>query len=546
MKHQPFSAADDYTGFDFIIIGSGIGGLSTAVFLSKAGKKVLVLERHYVPGGFSHTFKRKNGFLWDVGVHYVGNMDEKDSFLRKIFNYLTENLLQWEFMGDTYDEIHIGNDQYSFVAGKEKLRIKLYGYFPNDKEAIDVYFQKVESAAKYGGLFFLQKSFPRVLQYTVGYVLRKLFYRFSSRTTYDVLKSITKNEKLISVLCSQCGNYGLPPRKSSFAAHALVVTHFLEGGYYPVGGADQISRRMLETFQKHDGQLRINADVEDIVIDRGAVKGVRVNGIFIPCKNVISNAGAQNTFSGLLKKGFGDRWSKTIGQVKPSTAHLCLYIGLDLSDEVLKLPRHNVWFYDNYDFDGIVERDNENPDRPLQFAYVSFPSAKDPTWSNAKPLMATIQAVGIANYTWFQSYENDKWMKRGTVYEKMKTAFKEKMLVKLYELYPQLKGHVVCAEVSSPLTTRHFTNYQHGEIYGLEHTPERFGLKSLLPKSSVKGLYLVGQDIVTVGVGGALASGLLCATSILKFGMTKQFRAIVKGASSTLQTPNSKLSVTQF
>lgn len=530
--HERFSVTEDYTGFDYIIIGSGIGGLSTGVFLSKAGKKVLVLERHFVPGGFSHSFKRKNGFLWDVGVHYVGNMDEQNSFLRKIFNYLTDNKLKWEFMGEVYDEIHIDNDTYSFVAGKEKLREKLYEYFPADKDAIDAYFRSIQTAAKYGSLFFLQKSFPRILQYTIGYFFKKLFYRFSSRTTYDVLKEITTNEKLISVLCSQCGNYGLPPRKSSFAAHALVVTHFLDGGYYPVGGAEQISKTMLETFQKHNGQLRINATVEDIVTEKGRVKGVQVNGIFIPCKNVISNAGAQNTFSALLKNGFENRWNNTLSGVKPSTAHLCLYIGLDCSDEELKLPRHNVWFYKSYDFDGIVEKDSEALTCPLRFAYISFPSAKDPIWKQTKLAKATIQAVGIGNYAWFEAFAENKWMKRGEVYEKMKASFKDKMLAKLYELYPQIKGHVVHAEVSSPLTTRHFTNYQHGEIYGLEHTPQRFNLKSLLPKSSIKGLYLTGQDIVTVGVGGALASGLLCATSILKFGMTRQFKAIAKGTVS--------------
>jgi all-trans-retinol 13,14-reductase len=120
-------------------------------------------------------------------------------------------------------------------------------------------------------------------------------------------------------------------------------------------------------------------------------------------------------------------------------------------------------------------------------------------------------------------------MKRGEVYEAMKNSFKEKMLTRLYELFPQIKGHVICTEVSTPLSTKHFTNYQHGEIYGLEHSPERFKVKSLLPKSSISGLYLVGQDIVTVGVGGALASSLLCATAILKFGMTKQFKLIAKG-----------------
>jgi all-trans-retinol 13,14-reductase len=524
-----FSITETFPNLDYIIVGSGVGGLSTAVFLSKAGKKVLVLERHYVPGGFSHTFKRRDGFVWDVGVHYVGNMHEDQSFLRKIFNYLTDNQVKWQFMGDIYDEINIGKEKYSFPAGKEKLVQKLYTYFPAEKNVIDSYFVQIAQAAKYSSLFFLQKSFPCILQYTLGALFRRWFNRYALRTTYEVLRAITPNEKLISVLCAQCGNYGLPPRKSSFAAHALIVTHFIDGGYYPVGGADQIYKGMINVLEKHGGAVRIRANVDDIVTENGKVRGVTVDGKFIPCKNVISNAGVQNTFGTLMKKSYGEEWSAKLANVKPSTSHLCLYVGLDLSDEALKLPRNNVWFYDNHDFDGIIEKHIHDPDAPLKFAYISFPSAKDPAWKEKHPSTATIQAVGVANYDWFKAYENETWMKRGDAYEKMKTAFKDKMLAKLYELFPQIEGHVVCTEVSTPLSTKHFTNYQHGEIYGLEHTPERFGLKALLPKSSVKGLFLVGQDIVTVGVGGALASGLLCATAILKYKIASHFKAIAKG-----------------
>ena len=95
-NYKPFSTTEDFSNIDHIIIGSGIGSLTTAVWLAKSGKKVIVLERHYVPGGFTHSFKRKHGFKWDVGVHYVGNVGPNDS-LKPFFDYLTQGKLDWEY-----------------------------------------------------------------------------------------------------------------------------------------------------------------------------------------------------------------------------------------------------------------------------------------------------------------------------------------------------------------------------------------------------------------------------------------------------------------
>lgn len=78
----------------------------------------------------------------------------------------------------------------------------------------------------------------------------------------------------------------------------------------------------------------------------------------------------------------------------------------------------------------------------------------------------------------------------------------------LYTVEPQLRGKVSYYELSTPLTTKNFCSYLNGELYGLDHTPERFDDKSLKPKTAYKNLYLTGQDIVTVGIGGALFSGV--------------------------------------
>src|SRR5262245_56285627 len=133
--------------WDAIVIGSGLDGLTTAALLARhAGKRVLVLERHYTAGGFTHTFHRP-GYEWDVGVHYVGDVHRRGSLLARVFDHLSGGALEWADMGDVYDTIVIGEDRYELVAGRERFRARMHEYFPRRKAAIDRYLERVRSAA---------------------------------------------------------------------------------------------------------------------------------------------------------------------------------------------------------------------------------------------------------------------------------------------------------------------------------------------------------------------------------------------------------------
>lgn len=153
---------------------------------------------------------------------------------------------------------------------------------------------------KRGSAFFLEKSFEPFLSKTLGWFIRRYFHEYSTKTTLEVLSSLTKNKELIAVLCGQCVNYDLSPDKSSFVAHAMVVNHFMKGGYYPIGGADEIAHKTINTLLNYDAQLFVKANVTAIETRNNKVTGVTVNGKFIACKSVISNAGVHNTFKNLL------------------------------------------------------------------------------------------------------------------------------------------------------------------------------------------------------------------------------------------------------
>ncbi|MBF0196685.1 MAG: NAD(P)/FAD-dependent oxidoreductase [Planctomycetes bacterium] len=523
LPYTRFSPEENFENLDYIIVGSGIGGLTTAVFLAKAGKKVLVLERHIQPGGFSHTFERA-GFVWDVGVHYVGQMSSENSFLRKVFDYVSDNQLDWASVGEIYDTVIIGNDQYQFPTGEENLRKELHKNFPKEKPAIDRYLKLSRKVSRLSGLYFAEKAFPRIISKLAGSIFRWPFLKYASRTTGDVIGQITNNKRLQAVLCAQFGNYGLSPQHSSFGVHAIIARHFMDGGYYPVGGASQISSSMIKCLEKHGGMIRVGADVSEICLNLGKVNGIKIKEKFIPCPNVISNMGASLTLDKLPASLKTKTLPFNLKNINSSTCHFCLYLGLEHNQQEIELPRHNIWYYDHHNFNELAKNSLKELQDPLSFAYISFPSEKDPQWQQEHPGKTTIQAIGIANYEWFKDFENQPRRQRDEGYNELKEKFKNNMLDLIGRLFPDLKNHITHCEVSTPLSTRHYMNTQHGEIYGLEHTPERMQEKSLRPETSLPGLYLVGQDTTMVGVASALLSALLTSSTILKFSIARHFR----------------------
>ncbi len=514
------------TNYDAIIIGSGMGSLATAAILAKEGQKVLVLERHYIAGGFTHVFKRK-GYEWDVGVHYIGEVQRPNSVTKLLFDYISDGNLKWADMGEVYDRIIIGDKSFDFVKGVKNFKRQLSEYFPGEEKAIDDYIDIVFASTKTARSFFAEKALPPLVSKFMGRGMRRPYLKFSDQTTYDVLGKLTKNQELIKVLTGQYGDYGLPPKKSSFSMHAALVRHYFSGGSFPVGGSSQIVETISPVIEESGGTILINAEVDKILIGKNKATGVlMVDGNTLYAKRIISGAGIMTTYKKLLPDPIREKHNldKQLRHIQRSVSHACLYIGLKGSPEALKLPKTNLWIYPEGtdDHDTIVDNFLKDNDAPLPVIYISFPSAKDPDWSNRYPGKSTIDIITIEPYDNYAKWEGTRWMKRGADYVERKEKTAQRLLEALYKQLPHLRGAVDYYELSSPLTTKHFVNYDQGEIYGIDHTPERFRQGFLRPGTPIRNFFLTGQDIVTAGVAGAMFSGLLTASAITKKNIIKK------------------------
>jgi len=501
--------------YDAIVIGSGIGGLTCAALLSSLGKKVAVLEQHYTAGGFTHSYSR-NGYEWDVGVHYIGDMGSPNTIARKLFDFISGGDLKWAAMDDHYDRIWLGQQSYDLVAGPKSFRAEMVRNFPDEEAAIDEYLRRLESINAAMPSITMQRVLPGPLSKTLGLWRRYREPEWLNHTTRQVLESITDNQKLIAVLTGQWGDNGLLPEQSSFIIHGLIARHYMYGGYYPIGGASAMAESIIPMIQKSGGEVFTYAQVEEILVEGNRATGVRMaDGEEIKAPLVISNAGVFNTFGKLLPKDASSRhgYDQALKSVKRSAASLCLYIGIDDTAENLGLPKTNYWLYRHEHHEAATAEYIENSDAELPLVYISFPSAKDPEFLNKYPGKATIEIVSFSPWEWFSEWADKPWGKRGEDYEALKEKFSQRLLAKLYQHFPQLEGKIDYYELGTPLSTEYFCAYDQGEIYGLDHDPSRFQQEWLRPKTRIDGLMLTGQDVLTCGVVGAAMGGLLTATA---------------------------------
>ena len=154
-----------------------------------------------------------------------------------------------------------------------------------------------------------------------------------------------------------------------------------------------------------------------------------------------------------------------------------------------------------------------NFDAPLPGVYLSFPSAKDPDFQRRHPGKSTVEAITMLPYAAFDRWGDTRWKRRGDEYDALKERLAARLLAELKRQAPSVVGNIAHTELSTPVTTRHFMNYRHGEIYGIASTPDRFLMRELGARTPIRGLYLTGQDAASLGVVGALYGGVIGASA---------------------------------
>lgn len=500
--------------YDAIVIGSGIGGLTTGSLLAQVGgKRVLVLEKHFKLGGFTHSFRRK-AYEWDVGVHYVGQMQE-GSMTRRIMDLVTRNGVQWHPMGTPFERFIFPEGSFEVPSDPTEFKNKLRARFPEDAIAIERYFKDLARAQAWIARWFVSKQYGHLLSRLLTVGTRGLV----GMTTSEYLSRFS-NPLLRAFLASQWPDFGSPPDESAFGFHATVAGDFLNGGFYPVGGSKVLATEMARVIEDHGGKCLVSHEVVSVSTHHGKACGVTVRNKgeerYYSAPVIVSNAGAVTTFNKLIRGNVCQKERQQIARLKRGVSAHILFLGLNDDPRRHGFDDANYWCYDRLDHD-VNGRVKEGKPPGLDGVFVSFGSLRNP---GQEP--HTAQIITFRQDSLWSEFEASEWKKRGEKYEQRKESVSIEMLDFAERYLPGLKALVSYHELSTPLTVESFTGHAGGMVYGQVCDRNRLFRDQWKIKTSLPNLYLTGSDVGTPGVNGALMAGVMAAGRVLgTFGVAR-------------------------
>lgn len=503
--------------YDVIIIGSGIGGLTSGALMAKHGRNVLILEQHSKPGGYVTSYTRQ-GFLFDV-VHVIGGL-KKGAPIQRIFSHLgVDRRIDFIEVEKVFRFIYPDRtvDFHSDPAAYEQELIR---HFPHEARNIERYFRVQEKIWHE----ILDSDYnPNVLQLMTYPIRFPNLVRYQNKTFEEFLTGFFKDAQIREVLGSGWGYLGLTnPRISALYMVGMCMSYHAGGAWHPRGGYQGLSDALADCFREQGGTLRLRSGVKKIIIEKNRAVGVElINGERIRAASVVSNADTKKTFLQLVgEEQTGSKFSDSVKALQQSVSGFVVHLGvkMDIAEELhcgcnMFFPAYGT-AENNFRLaeSGEIEM---SPDR-LGFG-LSVSSLKDP--SLAPEGCHALDIIYMPAPYHFQN----TWMSGDKqAYTTLKERISENLILAAERYIPGISKNIVVKDINTPLTYERYTAATEGGWYDMACTPGQSLLNRRLKRMPIKGLYLTGaKNFPGPGMFGAIQSGLFTADGILGNILTK-------------------------
>jgi phytoene dehydrogenase-like protein len=492
--------------YDAVVIGAGNGGLTAAATLAKSGMKVLLLERHNIPGGAATSFCRGR-FEFEVALHQLSGMGTpaKPGLLRLELDKLgVTQELEFVELTDLYHVARPDGFRLTLKPDRDQSLSALQEAFPAEKDALDRFFDLL---AKYANdmiaAFVFRDPEPSRQKYPH-------LYTYAFRNTKDILDEHFADPLLKAVLAVYWGYLGVPPTRLAFAYLAMIFFAYMEFKPFHIrGGSQALSNALLNRFITCGGTARFNCGAKKIRVADGEVKGVvTADGEEIVTRHVIANISPIAVYTQLMDSDCLPEsvYSEMKGR-NLSTSALTMFIGFDCEPEQLGIGESTNFLMDSTDIsENLIDR-MKTPDISDELMVLSCYDVADPSFSPPGTCQANVVTLKYG----------EPWLRiPPRQYTDVKYRCAEAMLKRVEQIYPGARDHIEEIEVGTPLTHMRYLGHPLGAIYGWEQLTKDSLFFQPGRHSPIKGLLFAGGWTGDCGFEPTLRSGIAAAKSIIR------------------------------
>jgi phytoene dehydrogenase-like protein len=500
--------------YDIIIIGSGIGSLTAGNLLAKNGKRVLILEQHFQPGGYCTSYVRK-GCTFDI-PSLMTNMRKGDP-VEQLFCYLGVNK-KVEFIEiDKLARIEGPNISIDWYTDTYKLEYEFISKFPHESKALRLFFKTIRDL----WLEMQEAHYKPTLLQAITYPLRfPKLVKYCNDTFGKFTSRFFKDEKLKELLGKEAITLMMSEGRISALFYIGMIMSYAQGGiWYPKGGFQKISNGFVECFKDAGGELRLKSQVKKIIIENSKVAGVELsNGEKYQAPIVISNADTKNTFLKLIEPGhLTKKFINKIQNLQQSYSGFVVKLGVSMSID--KLNNYG-WLFHFPEY-GSTERmmnlaDNDEIDfNNCSFSIDTSTLMADPSENkNLSIISLVVLPLSYKAMDVWKSADREE-------YKALKEELADKLIAKAEAFIPGLSKNIVIRDISTPLTYERYTSATGGGWYDTAATPAQSLTNKMGPETPVKGLYLTGaKSILGAGLVSAIFAGLYTSDRLLNGQLT--------------------------
>lgn len=474
--------------YDVVVIGSGNAGLIAATTLAKMNKKVLLLEKHNLPGGFATSFVRGR-FEFEPSLHELCDLGNKSipGFVYKLFEELGI-VVEWQEVPEAYRLVCNKNgNNFDFVLpfGMEEFAQACEKYSKGSykpvKKLFDICLEMKDAIAYLDecrgkpDTKFLKKKFPNYLT-TAPYSLQEVL---------ETLKIPTLARNLIEAYWVYLG---LPSSTMSFTLYGIMFIEYIKyKAYVPTNRSHEISQNIITKFQEYGGEVWFNSEALEIIVENKEVKGVVTKHGIINTNHVVSNASPHIVYGKLIKNDLVPKYDRNLANWrKPGPQGFSFYLGLNKSVEELGIHDYSYFMYTTLDTD-IQYKNMKNIQTNEEYIVVAL---------NVANKKASPEGTCILSFTtlyfdsWNDVNEQNYFQIKNQIASRFIDDFEKQMKI-------NIKDHIEEIEVATPVTFSRYTSTVNGAIYGYGATPQ----DSVLVRGSlmddevhIKGLRFCGGN----------------------------------------------------